>query len=73
MSIEFPICLYTMPGLLATNPSTKTPTPHLLYESFLQSVSDDIQRYQELQRLACSHADCKTGNRKHVSKAETVR
>lgn len=74
MTMEFPACLYIMPSTSQGSQITTKPQPtHLFYESFLQSLSDDIQRYQAMQRLTCGHSDCKAAYASHMSKVQTVR
>lgn len=73
MTMDVDACLSIMPSKQGSKTIAKPQPTHLFYESFLQSVSDDIQRYQEMQRLTCGHPDCKAAYRNHVTKAQTIR
>lgn len=62
MAMDLTFCIY-----LANNGSTtsasktkQTNDPsNIVYQSFLQGVSNDIQRFQALQRVVCGHSACK--------------
>ena len=61
MAMDLHFCIYYADGTNKpkANPKTNTPQNALLYQSFLQGLSNDIQRYQALQRIACGHSACK--------------
>ncbi|KAK6437216.1 hypothetical protein LTR95_006590 [Oleoguttula sp. CCFEE 5521] len=66
--MDFPPCLYTLDG---SAPSSSTPakaTP-VLYENYLQTLSNDIQIYQALQKVRCGHTACKAAVVKYIKEA----
>lgn len=48
----------TKPATRAKSNTNNEPTT-AMYQSFLQGLSNDIQRYQALQRVVCGHSGCK--------------
>jgi hypothetical protein len=63
MAMDLHFCIYYATG---TNKSSTNPKANasnepaaVVYQSFLQGVSNDIQRYQALQRVVCGHSTCK--------------
>lgn len=62
MAMDLELCLYVVNGSSAkSNQKAKATneTPKVVYDNFLQGISNDIQRYQALQRVACGHQACK--------------
>jgi hypothetical protein len=62
MAMDLHFCIYFAPSTTKPiNPeSTTTNQPTaIFYQSFLQGLSNDIQRYQALQRVVCGHSACK--------------
>jgi hypothetical protein len=62
MAMDLHFCIYFANGN-KPNASTKSNTTNepasIIYQSFLQGLSNDIQRYQALQRVVCGHSACK--------------
>lgn len=62
MATDLYFCIYNGTG---TNKQTTTKSQvtnepgAVVYQSFLQGLSNDIQRYQALQRVICGHSACK--------------
>ena len=63
MAMDLYSCLYLANGTnkpANTKPNNKPNDPTAVrYQSFLQGVSNDIQRYQALQSVVCGHSACK--------------
>jgi hypothetical protein len=63
MAIDLYSCLYLANGTnkpANAKPNNKPNDPTAVrYQSFLQGVSNDIQRYQALQTVVCGHSACK--------------
>ena len=62
MAMDLHFCIYYTNGN-KSNGNTKSNTTNepasIIYQSFLQGLSNDIQRYQALQRVVCGHSACK--------------
>jgi hypothetical protein len=59
MAMDLYSCLYLANGTnKPANTKPNDPTA-IRYQSFLQGVSNDIQRYQALQSVVCGHSACK--------------
>lgn len=62
MATDLHFCLYYATANRPnanTKPNTTNAPSSIVYQSFLQGISNDIQRYQALQRVVCGHAACK--------------
>ena len=63
MAMDLYSCIYLANGTnkpVNTKPNNKPNDPTAVrYQSFLQGVSNDIQRYQALQTVVCGHSACK--------------
>lgn len=60
MAMDLHFCIYYASGNKPNVKSNTTNEPAaIVYQSFLQGLSDDIQRYQALQRVVCGHSACK--------------
>ena len=62
MATDLHFCIYYANGNKPnanTKSNTTNPSSSIIYQSFLQGISNDIQRYQALQRVACGHSACK--------------
>jgi hypothetical protein len=63
MAMDLYSCIYLANGTnkpVNTKPNNKSNDPTAVrYQSFLQGVSNDIQRYQALQTVVCGHSACK--------------
>ena len=73
MSADLSIHSYLLAKTTETTPTTNNNQPdpnpkHFFYETYLQSVSDEIRTYQEMQRLTCGDPKCKAAYREHVRK-----
>lgn len=69
MAMDLQFCIY-----LANNGASKSKKaaepPKVIYDSFLQGLSNDIERYQALQRVICGHAACKEAMLKSMQAAK---
>lgn len=72
MANELHFCIYYGTG--ANKPSSNTkPTNDssaVVYQSFLKDLSNDIERYQALQRVVCGHDACKAALLKSMQSAK---
>jgi hypothetical protein len=62
MATDLHFCIYYANGNKPnanTKSNTTNPSSSIMYQSFLQGISNDIQRYQALQRVVCGHPACK--------------
>lgn len=62
MATDLHFCIYYANGNRSnanTKPNTTNAPSSIVYQSFLQGISNDIQRYQALQRVVCGHPACK--------------
>jgi hypothetical protein len=62
MAMDLHFCIYYATGnKTSANPKANTTSEPaaIVYQTFLQGLSNDIQRYQALQRVVCGHSTCK--------------
>lgn len=74
MANELHFCIYYGTGANKPTSNTKTTTTNdpsaVVYQSFLKDVSNDIERYQALQRVVCGHDACKAALLKSMQTAK---
>jgi len=82
MAMDLYSCMYlangtTKPANSKPNNKTTTNDPNsntnpVRYQSFLQGLSNDIQRYQALQNVDCSHPACKDAISKNMQGVRAI-